>query len=158
MLPRPRIVFIHLCRDADCMCEDSVLRGLVPASHLPPADPFEWITDAMEDVEMAFKRRTDTGPLKPPPNAWVDPVDKQENPNIFAWLTETKYDDNKPRMTGSISIFTQLGVLKASISDRDASKVAYVEALSLVELITVIEQAICDDSTEWKDSGRKPTY
>lgn len=106
---------------------------------------------------MGFKRRAES-PLKPMPNAWNDPVDKADNPNIFAFLTELKYDDGKPRLTGSISIFTQLGVLKASISDKDAQQVAYIEAPSLMELFALIERAICDGSTEWKASARRVPY
>lgn len=152
--------FIHLCPNTDCLCEDDVLAGISPASGLMvPAIP-EWILDALEEQDMGFKRPTTTTVVKPMPNAWNDQADKADFPNLFGFLTETKYDDDKPRLTGSISIFTQVGVLKASISDKDNKRVAYVEALTLHELVETIERAIFAEDTVWREQQpyNKPPY
>ena len=143
--------FIHLCPHADCQCEDDVLRGRLPGNGvmLPPVP--RWFQEHMEENNMGFKRPNLNTPVKPMANAWNDAADRADYPNVFGFLTETTYDDGKPRMTGSISIFTQLGVLKASVSDRDNKRNFYVEALTLHELIGMIEQGICDDNTEWRN-------
>jgi len=150
--------FTHLCPTPDCECGNDLLAGISPATGPMVNRTPEWFQDALQELEdMGFKRR-DPGAPKPMANAWNDPGDKADYPTIFGFLTETKYDDGKPRQTGSISIFTQLGVLKASISDKDNGQVAYVEALTLHELIELVERAICDDSTEWKASRKTPPY
>lgn len=150
------VPFIHLCPTPDCLCEDDILAGIASSDGPMVNRTPEWFLDALEVAGMGFKRRD---PAKSPDklaNAWDDLVDQKDYPNIFAFLTETKYDDGKPRMTGSFSVWTQQGVLKASINDRDTSNVCYVEAPSLQELIALIEQAICNDGTEWKIS--RSTY
>jgi len=152
------VPFTHLCPDADCKCENDVLAGIAPASGpMVPRIP-EWFSEAMEELEMGFKRRDPSKGPQPLPNAWADPVDKSDFPNIFAFLTETKYDDGKPRMTGSFSVWTQLGVLKASVNDRDLGQVFYIEANTLHELIEMIERGICDDNTDWKASKKSPPF
>jgi len=147
-------VFTHLCLTPDCLCEDDLLRGILLAEGVCITPKPEWFLDAEESIMAGFKKPKLDSVLKPMLNAWSDPGDKSDFPNIFGFLTETKYDDGSPRMTGSFSVWTQLGVLKASISDKDNQRVAYVEALTLHELIETIERTICDDNTDWK--GQKP--
>jgi len=152
--------FIHLCPHADCQCQDDILAGIVASTGpmLPPVP--DWILGAAEEASMAFKRPIPSSAPKPMPNAWTDKGDKSDYPNIFAFLTETVYDDGKPRMTGSISLFTQLGVLKASVSDKDNKRVCYLEASNLMELIQLIDMSICAEDTVWKDQQpyRQPTF
>ena len=153
-------VFTHLCPTPDCLCDDDLLAGIdLGGGVCIPPKP-EWFVDAEESIMAGFKRpKLDSVP-KPMANAWNHEEDKHDFPNIFGFLTETKYDDGKPRVTGSISIWTQLGVLKASISDKDNKRVCYVEALSLHELIEMIERTICDDNTDWKNQKpfNQPPY
>lgn len=150
--------YIHLCPTPDCLCEDDLLAGIVPASGPMVNRSPQWFLDALESAEMGLKKPNGSTAVKPMPNAWTDQVDKNDNPNLFAFLTDTKYDDGSPRMTGSVSIFTQVGVLKACIADKDNKRIAFVEALSLCELVQMIEDAICNDSTDWKVQQQRPPY
>jgi len=150
--------YTHLCETPDCLCEDDLLRGIRPASGPMVNQTPEWLLDAMESIAMGLKKPSADAAPKPMANAWKDKADIADNPNIYAFLTDTKYDDGSPRMTGSISFFTQIGVLKACVSDKDNKRVFFVEALSLCELMGMIEMGICDDSTEWKAQAQKPPY
>jgi len=152
------MMFTHLCPTPDCLCEDDVLAGIEPASGPMINRTPEWFLDAMRSSDMALKKPKPDDTPKPMANAWKDPGDKVDNPNIFAFMTDTKYDDGSPRMAGSISIFTQIGVLKACVSDKDNKRVCFVEAPSLAELFGLIELAICDDCTEWKAQAQRPPY
>jgi len=153
-----RMPFTHLCLTSDCLCEDDLLWGIRPASGPMVNRVPDWFLDAMRSHDLAIKKPSAGGAPKPMANAWVDKVDQADNPNTYAFLTDTKYDDGSPRMTGSISIFTQIGVLKACIADKDNKRVAFIEAPSLCELFGLIEMAICDESTDWKAQQQRPPY
>lgn len=154
------VLYAHMCGDPSCRCTNAF-----PRLHTPPDDgaavpPDEWHTTAMEMVEMALKKPSSATPIKPMPNAWKSDTDKSDYPFIYEFLTATKYETGEPRITGSISFFTQLGVLKASISDKDNNRVTYVEAPSWSELIAAIDMAIADENTVWRQSAaaRTPPY
>jgi len=152
--------WIHLCRSTECWCQgrlygESVLKA--GAGHVAQPD---WHSEAMGAMHMAIRKRDLSSKHIPAKNAWNDPGDKSDYPNLFAFLTDTKYDDGSPRVPGAVSIFTSQGVLKACINDKDQISTAFVEGATLHELIEWIERAICDDTTEWKvnPNAKKPTF
>lgn len=95
-------------------------------------------------------------PIKPMPNAWKDDPWAIDYSNIHQFLCCDKWDDGSPRVTGAISFFTQLGVLKAVVNDKHFNRRVFVEATTWDELIQLIDMAICSDSTDWKPQPRQP--
>lgn len=113
---------------------------------------------------MSMKRRPPpdvTGTPQLPP--WDDAQFMEDYPSIHSFLSDTTYDDGKSRATGSITLFTQLGALKASVSDKDRGVVAYLSATTVDELLVMIELGIETDKLEWRSAfkdtvGKKVPY
>lgn len=78
-------------------------------------------------------------------------------PDLYNFLTDTQWDDGKPRETGTMLLFVQEGRYKVALNDRDADASAFVSGRTLTELLLAVEEAITDPTVEWrsKDSPRK---
>jgi len=76
-------------------------------------------------------------------------------PTIMEWLTEEKYEDGKPRVTSSITLFAGEGLVKASFNDRDFNRVAFVTAKTFEELLAIIEAKLTESSLDWRPSQGK---
>lgn len=152
------VVFIHLC-DLRCRtrCQFGVL-GYELLFDAKTGESNDWHYTSQEFIRMAMKKPNDA-PLKPMANAWdAKDVFKVDMPNIYEFLTATRWDDGSPRMPGSMSIFVQVGVLKACINDKELKRVAFVEAPTWDELLAQIDMAICDDNTVWRGHATKIPY
>ena len=150
--------YVHLCRYDGCWCDGMTWQEIVSyAINCPSVDEW-WKENGLEDHEMAFKRPDSSSKPKPSPKEWNDPGDKQDYPNLYSFLHDNMYDDGKPRVTGSMSIFTKMGCLRASLNDKDLNRVCYIEALTIAELWELAERAIGDDSTEWIASSRTTPF
>jgi len=152
--------WIHLCRNTHCWCEGRLHGEIVlnaGQDHVPQPS---WHSDAMEEMAMAMKKPTVNAPVRKPEAMWNDKGDMMDYPNIYQFMMDLKYDDGSPRVPGSISFFTHLGVLKACINDKDNARTAFVEALTIHELWTKCDMAIADGCTEWKVNplAKKPTF
>jgi len=108
---------------------------------------------------MALKKRpVSTEPKPGTAGEWIDQVFQRDYPNLYAFLHDVKYDDGTIRITGSMSIFVKVGGLRCSLNDKDRNVVAYIEASSFDEMMTLAEEGICSDSTEWIASRKTPPY
>jgi len=96
--------------------------------------------------------------IKPMPNAWKADPWRNDYPNLSEFLSCTKWENGEVRLTGSMSIFTQLGVLKMCITDKSMNRMTFVEAPTFDELLACADAAICDANTVWRGTSRTPTY
>lgn len=83
------------------------------------------------------------------------PNDEQmqaEYPALWEHLTSTRYDDGKPRKTMSMTLFCEEGKMKACLTDRDSSYVAFVSGDGLFDLLRVVEEALATGNVEWRKS------
>jgi hypothetical protein len=79
-------------------------------------------------------------------------------PTLKDFLTLEKWSETEPRTTGSFSVFYQDGVVKVSLNDKDANKVAYVTLGAGDEMLSVIEEVLNDPNFRWspgRDSFKK---
>jgi hypothetical protein len=109
------------------------------------------------------KRRAPDTAGRPLDPLWQDPEFMRDYPAIFSFLHDTEYDDKSIRVTGSITLFSMAGVLKASVNDKDRRLVAFVTAPCWDELLFLVEKGISNDSFDWKgtpstQSEKKPPY
>lgn len=79
-------------------------------------------------------------------------------PALLEFLTETRYTDGSSRRTGTITVFSDGGQVKASLNDRDLDRVAFVSATSLAGLLVILEEKLATSSADWRSpqpSGRR---
>lgn len=69
---------------------------------------------------------------------------------LAEFLTLDRWEDGKKRRTGSITVFSDEGSLKACLSDKDTDAVAFVSAPSWVQLLHLVEEGIRGSSLEWR--------
>lgn len=86
---------------------------------------------------------------------WEDNQFKEDYPALHSFLFDTRYSDGTSRLQGSISFFVQGYSLKVAINDKDRGCVAFLNAGTFLELLTMIDDGIRDDKLEWK-GGSKP--
>jgi len=96
--------------------------------------------------------------ITPPSVPFNDELFALSYPKLYWFLTSQKYADGAPRQTGSVSLFTIQGCLRGSMNDKDNERVSFVEADTFDELVALMDARVCDDSTEWKASARRPPY
>lgn len=84
------------------------------------------------------------------PDTAVDERFKNKWPNLWDYLTQTKWDDGTPRETSSLLVFAGDGRLKGMLKDRDASLTLWVAADTFERLLDLLEKACVDPDAEWR--------
>lgn len=74
-------------------------------------------------------------------------------PLLFEMLTETQFADGGARKTSTLLLFVDAGMLKACLSDREESLVAFASAGSFNELLDALEGGLSHDSLDWRPAG-----
>lgn len=69
---------------------------------------------------------------------------------IVEHLTEAVWDDGKPRVTSTLTVFVEDGCLKVSLNDRDQCRSLYASAESVQGAIKAIEEALATGATDWR--------
>jgi len=75
-------------------------------------------------------------------------------PRLFAHMSETRWDDGKPRKTTTLLVFVENGKWKAHVNDRDGKRGFWVTADAWEELLLAADGAIESLSTEWRRDTR----
>jgi len=103
---------------------------------------------------MAISRRN-AGSGAPPSCTWT-PGDADffgHYPLLFEFLTETRFADGGARKTGTMLVFVDAGCLKACLSDREESLVAFVTSGSFEGLLDAMEGGLSHDSLDWRPAS-----
>lgn len=79
-----------------------------------------------------------------------DPKELERWPYLLEHLGVQKYDDKKPRVTSSFSVFAEGGMLKVSFSDRDNGQVGFKSLDGLAALCDVLEEALHHGGFDWR--------
>lgn len=77
-------------------------------------------------------------------------------PTLAAFLTETQWDGGSPRVPASLMIFTQDGMWKAMLNDRDCGRVAFVSKNEFTALFQALEKGLATDGLDWRKSKDNP--
>jgi len=153
--------YIHICSNGDCPC-----RGVTgyAGKHfglklfVPDDDNYHCPNNPCDDERKPMKRPDKPKEPSQMPGAFKDELFRKSFPSLHAFLFDTKWDDGTPRQVGSISIFTQLGVLKVCVNDKAMERVAFAEIHDWEELTATLDSIVCCDDTEWKVATRRPPF
>lgn len=94
----------------------------------------------------------------------IDSDFTEEHPTLVEYLTLEKYEDDTPRLTSTLLIFMDKGVLKLCLSDRETNRTAFVTSPTVEGAFRILEEGLRDDTLDWrvkrdfKQSGAKPPF
>lgn len=71
-------------------------------------------------------------------------------PNITEYLFTAFWQDGSPRVTSTLSVFSDNGSLKVVLNDRDNQRSAFFSEETLIDTLTAIEQALASNRVDWK--------
>lgn len=71
-------------------------------------------------------------------------------PALMEFLTESLWPDGESRVTGSLTVFLQDGMLKACVADKDQELVAFVAGVGLTSLLRALEEGLVGDGLDWR--------
>jgi len=70
-------------------------------------------------------------------------------PELHERLSETKWEDGKPRKVDTLMIFREHSMWKVLIHDREARTKAWVSAPTWESMLKVLEARIAEGTLEW---------
>lgn len=82
------------------------------------------------------------------------PLGLASYPLLWSYLADATWDDGEGRETATLLIFTEIGVLKACLSDRERGLVTFRAGSSLEGLLEALETGLREGTTDWRP-GRK---
>jgi hypothetical protein len=75
-------------------------------------------------------------------------------PSLHDHLTESSWDDGKPRKTSTLMLLVENGVWKAWLHDRDRKMNAWVSGEGWEGLLEAVERALSLQTLEWRKDTR----
>jgi len=102
---------------------------------------------------MATKPIPRPSPPKPPPpvHTAVSTSDFSSRwPLLFSYLFDERYEDGSARVTATLSFFTEKGMLKACLNDRDTRRVAFLVVGGPMEALDALEAGLDQDNLDWR--------
>lgn len=71
-------------------------------------------------------------------------------PTVMEFLRLERWEDGTSRRTGTITLLSDAGMLKAALNDRDADLSSFVAGRSLTALLEALEAGLRDGGLEWR--------
>lgn len=79
-----------------------------------------------------------------------DPVAVDATPRLWAYLTQSLWEDGTPRLTSSLLLFEQDGFIKVMLRDRENGLCLWVASPNLSDSFAAVELALSDPTVEWR--------
>lgn len=77
-------------------------------------------------------------------------------PGVWEHLSETSWESGAPRVTSTITVFVEEGLVKICLRDRALFKTAWVSGRSILKALGALETGLEAGSLEWrKDRATK---
>jgi len=76
--------------------------------------------------------------------------DAEHWPVLVEFLNLQKFVDGSPRLTGTLLVFVQDGMLKAMLKDREEGLIGFKSYDSLDGLLDALENDLRDDLVDWR--------
>jgi len=121
-----------------------------------PVDP-TWYQrqtwESWQGVIMAFVKKVAAADQKtagvpsPEGDKWV-----RAYPALWEYLTLTEYEDKTTRVTSTLLVFIEEGVVKACLNDRDASRTLWVSGPSVPDTLKALDALLRAGEGEWRSS------
>jgi hypothetical protein len=145
-----------------CIFCDSEARGLTGHERTLYNNHAQHESPEVNDMALQ-KRSAPSAFVARPEELFEDPEFKDQYPNLHAFLNDLSYADGSKRLTGTLSLFVKGGRLTCGVNDNDRLICAYVNAVTVAELLFKVDLGIGNDSLEWKPKykdlqGQKPPF
>jgi len=75
-------------------------------------------------------------------------------PTVFAFLTQTVWEDGARRKAGTIMLVAEGGMWKAWVHDQDGRRSAWLSGATVAILAQSIEEGLADDTMGWRADRR----
>jgi len=75
-------------------------------------------------------------------------------PLLVQFLTLDAYKNGDKRVPGSITLFSDQGVLKGCLNDKDADQAAFVSGSGLEALLESVEVGLREDRLDWRQAKK----
>lgn len=75
-------------------------------------------------------------------------------PTLWAYLSQTKWEDGSVRQTSSMTVFQSDGMLKGMLKDSNIGMCLWVAGTTFMGLLDVLEAALCDPAADWRMDRR----
>lgn len=76
-------------------------------------------------------------------------------PALAEFLSLEEWEPGTERQRGTLTLFWEDGLFKASVNDRDAEQVAFVTKRAFKGLLEAIEKGLVAGSLDWRKSWQK---
>lgn len=80
---------------------------------------------------------------------------QERYPAVFEYMVMNEWEPGQPRQTTTVLLFTEDGLAKACVHDRDEARVAFLSAGSFGELLDKLNLALREDDLDWR--AKPPT-
>lgn len=98
-----------------------------------------------------WMRRPMPGDRSGPADAdFNDPGLKREYPTLYEYLSLTRYEKGESRVTSTLLIFVENGVLRICLNDRDNNRSVFFTGETLECALASLEAALLSDRVEWR--------
>jgi hypothetical protein len=74
---------------------------------------------------------------------------------VMAMMYAEQFDDGTPRKTATLLLFTDAGVLKGCLRDRETEETAWVSGDSLESLLDALEVGLQEGRLDWRKEGKR---
>lgn len=76
-------------------------------------------------------------------------------PGLREMLVETRFPDGSPRLTSTLLLFVEDGIVKVCLHDRDQGQTAWASGVSVGDCLEALEGGLQADTLSWKASWKK---
>jgi hypothetical protein len=76
-------------------------------------------------------------------------------PGLREMLSESHFPDGATRLTATLLMFVEDGVVKVCLNDRDQGCAAWASGASLCDCLEALEAGLQGDSLQWRASGAR---
>jgi len=71
-------------------------------------------------------------------------------PEVYAHLVATAYPEGTRRLTSTLLIFAEDGLVKVMLKDRDNARLCFVSGPSLLDALASLEKGLVTDKLDWR--------
>lgn len=115
------------------------------------------LLNAASEVAMSLLKRGDSRRVEGKVSAPVEPDGfSSVYPVLWSHLVQDKWEDGSARATGSLLVFSQDGMLKGMLRDKEHGLCLWVASHSVTGLLEALEAGASDPETEWRVDRQAP--
>jgi len=95
-----------------------------------------------------------TGPVEAD---FCDPQWAKSLPALTEYLTATKYDGGQGRVTSTLLLFLENGVLRLCLNDRDNNRSTFMSGETVDMALHALDAALSSDTADWRTRSNHRT-